>query len=434
VRRRLSLLVLAVTSMVILAFVVPLGLTVQDQAETRALNRGQRTAQAVAGGLVVAASLAPDGTVDASTAELVVAAAGTESTTVFLPGGGSVGAEAAADPALEVAAAGRALTVRADGGAAILVPVSTAAGSLVVRTFVPSGDLTEGVAAAWIGLGALGMLLIAAAVFVADRLARNLVRPVAQLAGAARRMAGGDLEARVAPAGPPEIADVGHAFNHLAEQVDDLLAAERESVADLSHELRTPLTALRLQAEMLEDPATSAAMVADVDRLGRKVDAIITEARRPSSSAGRRRTDLAAVVRRRIEFWGVLAEEQGRRVTVEIPAEPLDVPVPEHELATAVDTLLDNVFTHTPAGTDYAVSVVAESEGSALLLMDDAGPGFPPGDLVERGRSGAGGTGLGLDIVRRTAERTGGRLHTEASPLGGARVVVHLGTGGRSSG
>ena len=62
---------------------------------------------------------------------------------------------------------------------------------------------------------------------------------------AALALGGGDLDRRVAPAGPHEIADVGVAFNFLAERLRLLLAGERESVADLSHRLRTPLTALR---------------------------------------------------------------------------------------------------------------------------------------------------------------------------------------------
>lgn len=426
-RQRLSLLVVAVTSMVVLAFVVPLALTVEDQVETRALNRGQRTAQSVASGLAVAASLAADGTIDGAMAELVVVTSGDSDTSVVLPDGTILGAPLPLDTAVSVAAGGRGLTVRDDDGAAILIPVSTAAGALVVRTFVPAADLTAGVGRAWLGLAALGAVLIAAAALVADRLGRNLVQPVGRLADAARSMAGGDLEARVEPAGPPEIADVGHAFNHLAERLDDLLAAERESVADLSHGLRTPLTALRLQAELLDDPEAAAAMVADVDRLGRQIDALITEARRPSEGAGRRRSDLGVVVGLRAAFWEVLAEEQGRSVTTELPAGPLVVAVPERELATAVDTLFDNVFTHTEAGVAYAVSVAAEARGGRLII-DDAGPGFPAADLVERGRSGTGGTGLGLDIVRRTARRSGGELAVRHSPLGGTRVDVLFGS------
>jgi signal transduction histidine kinase len=63
----------------------------------------------------------------------------------------------------------------------------------------------------------------------------------------------------------------------------------------------------------------------------------------------------------------------------------------------------------------------------AGLLVDDAGPGIAdPAAAVRRGVSGAGSTGLGLDIVRRVAEAAGGRLAIDRGPLGGARIALLL--------
>jgi signal transduction histidine kinase len=68
----------------------------------------------------------------------------------------------------------------------------------------------------------------------------------------------------------------------------------------------------------------------------------------------------------------------------------------------------------------------------AGLLVDDAGPGIAdPAKAVQRGVSGAGSTGLGLDIVRRAAEQAGGEMVIARSPLGGARVGFHLPTPAR---
>jgi len=234
-------------------------------------------------------------------------------------------------------------------------------------------------------------------------------------------MASGDLQARVEPAGPPEISDAGHAFNHLAERVYDLVAAERESLADLSHRLRTPLTALRLQVEGLPE---AGGLLEDVDALGHHVDQLIAEARRLSPTAGPRRTDLCEVARRRAAFWQVLAEEQERLATVAVAPGPLWVALTEGECGAALDTLLENVFTHTPAGTGYGVSVSVVAPGLALLVVEDQGPGFPHQGMAERGSSGAGSSGLGLDIARRAARRTGGDLKLAGRPGGGARVEV----------
>jgi len=84
--------------------------------------------------------------------------------------------------------------------------------------------------------------------------------------------------------------------------------------------------------------------------------------------------------------------------------------------------LLGNVFAHTPEGT--ALRVTVSEHG---LVVDDAGPGIrDPATAVRRGVSGAGSTGLGLDIARRVAGAAGGRLDIGASPLGGARVALVL--------
>jgi signal transduction histidine kinase len=58
--------------------------------------------------------------------------------------------------------------------------------------------------------------------------------------------------------------------------------------------------------------------------------------------------------------------------------------------------------------------------------VEDDGPGLADPALVERGRSGAGSTGLGLDVARRTAEAAGGRLVVGARPGGGARIVLEI--------
>ena len=94
------------------------------------------------------------------------------------------------------------------------------------------------------------------------------------------------------------------------------------------------------------------------------------------------------------------------------------------DLEAAVDALIGNVFAHTPEGTPYSITCSSTVE-TVRLIVDDGGAGFGP-EALERGRSGGGSTGLGLDIARRTAETSGGRFTVGESPLGGARVELEL--------
>jgi signal transduction histidine kinase len=421
VRRRLALLVAATTAIVMAAFLVPLVLLLRQIAVDRAMSAGMNDAQNVAAAVGVLGSAAElRDLLDA------VNAAGDRSTTVVLPDDRTLGPELGSSASVTLARSGRAFTAVTDQGREILVPVETSDGRAVVRTLVPDAELHEGFSPVLAVLIALGVALVLVAVVVADRLARWTLRPMAALSDTARRLARGDLSARVQPAGPPELVDVCAALNLLAGRIGELLARERESVADRSHRLRTPLTALRLEAHGLSDPEESARALALVGSLERTVDRLIDEARRPVQ-AGVPTCDAVAVVRRRVEFWSALAEDQDRRLTLRLSGGARWVRLSTGEMEAVVDALLENVFAHTPDGTDFAVSVEPAPTGGASLVVADCGPGLPTDQAVRRGFSLAGSTGLGLDIVRRAAEASGGALVLGQGAAGGTQVRVDLG-------
>ena len=419
-RRRLALLVAATTSLVLVAFLVPLALLVRTVAADRAVSVATLEVESLSS-LVT--------TVDRQPLALALEQAGASGgrpVTVFFPDGSTVGAPARRSAAVELAARGNSVTARVPGGREILVAVEgTPTGTAVVRTYVSDGEIGHGVARAWLILAVLGVALLGLGLLVADRIARSLVGSTRELASVSHRLAAGELDARARPAGSPELREVAGALNHLAGRIKELLAAEREAAADLSHRLRTPLTALRLELESLRDPEEVARAEASVSALERAVSQIIADTRRPTRE-GTGRCDAAEVVADRVRFWTVLAEDQDRPLTVPDPGGPLPVAVSREDLATCVDALLGNVFAHTPEGTGLAVGLEPRPEGGARLTVADDGPGFGAADPLERGVSGAGSSGLGLDIVRRTAESSGGAMAIGRSGSGGARVVLEL--------
>jgi signal transduction histidine kinase len=133
------------------------------------------------------------------------------------------------------------------------------------------------------------------------------------------------------------------------------------------------------------------------------------------------------VVGERVRFWSVLAEEEGRPVSLEVVDGPLPVRVTARDLGAALDALLGNVFAHTPEGTGFGVVVRPRDGGGAEVVVADAGPGLAAVEAaVRRGHSGGGSTGLGLDIARRTAEASGGGFRVASSPAG-TEVTLELG-------
>jgi signal transduction histidine kinase len=437
-RRRLAWLSFAVASLVVVAFLFPVAILIRNQAQNRALSGAERDVGALAAAMAVAGSVDSNGTISSEFADAVLIAFGTPAgLTIIFPDGSIVGTPVEVSVSIEQARLGAAFTARTDGGAEVLVPVllpdaPVSEGAVVVRTFVSDEELSRGVNVAWLMLAGLGLFIIVVAVFAADRLGRSVVQPVTDLSDAVTRWGEGDLDARVVPGGPEEIVEVGEAFNVLAGRLDALLEAERESVADLSHRLRTPLTALRLQAEMVSDEDERAMLKADIDEVEHAVNVMIEEARsRPAEMTDPEPVDLGEVVTHRAEFWQVLADEQGRPTSIAIDDGAHPVPLSRAELGALIDVLVENVFAHSPIGAGYRIAVRRVPGGGSMLTLVDDGPGFADLSFKQRGESGAGSTGLGLDIVARTAQRTGGGMAVGTSRDGGAEISVRFGLDGQ---
>ncbi|MGH9123364.1 MAG: sensor histidine kinase [Acidimicrobiales bacterium] len=429
-RPRLALTAAAVTSLIVLSFCIPLGRLIQIVATNRELESAKLESRSLAGAL---------GAVnDPTTLRQLVqqANAGNQDhITVYLADNTVLGDQIPVDPAVQLARQGRSFTAAAPGGGrdilvGVLVPGS---GARVVRVRVPGSLLDKGVHEAWAVIAAIGLLVVLIAVGLADRLGDSIVAPMEDLLAVTRRLQGGDMAARAKPAGPPEVEEVGLAVNQLAERIGDLLKAEREASADLSHQLRTPLTVLRLDTEGLAHPGDRARLTTDIDRLEQVVTHVIEQSREGSRrvpAQGVSQADLGQVVRKRLAFWKVLAEDQGRQVDSTIPGGAQPVGVAGSDLDVCIDALVNNVLSHTPPETGFAVNVVSGGGGRWTLVVQDSGPGLPGNALPPRGRSSGGGTGLGLDIVRRAAEASGGSVIAGRGPEGGARIEVTFGPPG----
>jgi signal transduction histidine kinase len=169
-------------------------------------------------------------------------------------------------------------------------------------------------------------------------------------------------------------------------------------------------------------------MALDVAELTRTVDQLIGEARRPVREGVTASCDAVAVLRDRAAFWQVLADDTNRLMQVDIVPQTAPVRLAAADLGDAVDALLGNVFAHTPDGTPLTLRLLARPDGGALLVIEDEGPGVPGPEVVRRGESPAGSSGLGLDIARRNAEASGGHLRLTSGAGGhGLRAVLELG-------
>jgi len=420
-RRRILLLSVGMTTLVVLAFAVPLVILLRSSTANDAIEQARTRAETVAyyvgdrshstddiTAYVEQVSQQWPGTVSVRLAD---------GTTIGTPPPGGVPApqplpadfnEGDDDSHRGPPKIGNTAYRSVDGGKAIDVTVDTPNGPASVCLFLTTDELYEGLGSQLLILIGGSLLVLLLSVVGAELVSRRLARPLEETASTAERLARGDMDARAPTTGPAEVAKVGAALNGLADRIDEVISVEREAVADLSHRLRTPLTALRLQVEALPDREQAEELNTQVNSLERTLTAVISAARRPQREGRVPHCDAVEVTRNRAAFWEPLFEDQGRELTLDLPKPPAMVRSSAEDLAAALDALVENVVAHTPDGTPARITLTREQNGVRIVVADK-GPGIPLG-AGERGRSDRGSTGLGLDIARRCAEGAGGHL------------------------
>lgn len=349
---------------------------------------------------------------------------------VHLGAGITIGATHITDAELTAARGGRTqITASTTDGRVLLLLVPSPTGTATVELFVPTyqtlGPFLDRLA---VMIGA-GLVAILAAAVIGEIRSRPLVGSVRTIASAAAVL-GQDHETITIPSpGARELLDLVNALNNLSHHIDKLVAGEREFVADMSHRLRTPLTALRLDSEALGDSVVAERVRNAVSTLEGDVDNLIRNVERATEPAPQS-CDLAKVVGERMTFWSVLADHQGRPCELQYSAGPTHVDLPDSDIGAVIDSLVGNIFRHTPPQTPFAASVVCHA-GWVRLVIEDGGPGIADVNAaLRRGMSSRGSTGLGLDIARHAVEATGGTIHIDRGRLGGARIRLRFAQSG----
>ncbi len=421
-RRQIVWLVAATTSVVVLAFVIPLALLIQNVARVGAMAAAEQEAQ---GAELLITSLHEDSRLP----ELLASLDGrTSSTTsVVTPSGQVYGQPVSlSDPDVVRGRAGTSYedANRSSGGVVVRSVMVQDLGTFVVVARVSPAELSRGVWGALVTVVAIGVGLTVISVVAASMVVRRMSGPLREVASVAHQLRSGNLSARAKVAGAAETRELAEALNGLADRITELLAAERAAIGEMAHRLRTPITALRLDAEAVDDPELSARLNDHLTEVQRAVDTIVKEARRGVRDDLVVDCDATEVVRERVAFWSALAEDQNRPFHEELPDEPLRVQMPASDLVDLIDICIDNVFAHTAEGVAFGVTLSRSGDG-AVVVIADQGPGFQervgqgPGDVV-------GHTGVGLEIVEKLVRGLGGTFRTSPPGQPGATVAVSL--------
>ncbi len=310
--------------------------------------------------------------------------------------------------------------------------VTTAQGELTVIAGAPVDEVGRSVDAVRRGLLAgvpLVALLVGALSWV---LVGRALRPVEAIRSEVEAISGSSMHRRVPePPTDDEIGRLARTMNAMLGRLQGAALRQRQFVSDASHELRSPVAAIRTDVEVAlregpaaDWPAVGRAVLAEEDRLERLLsDLLVLAAGEEGGPVGAAPVDLAALA--------TAEAARARRVPVEVaaPATPARAAGSPDALRRALSHLVDNAARH-------ARSRVVVTVAPGRLVVDDDGPGIADDDrervferftrLDDARARDQGGAGLGLAVVRSIAARHGGTARVDASPLGGARLVVEL--------
>jgi len=305
-------------------------------------------------------------------------------------------------------------------------------------------------------LGLLGLLLAFSAIVAlgfAALTAEQVLRPVREIAAAAREMAGGKLGVRVVAEGPDELVGLARDFNTMSERLEasdrmrrEMETARRHLFAAISHDLRTPLASIRAMVEAIDDGVVTDAettqryvrnVLGEVHRLSGLIDDLF-ELTRLDAGALTLHVEpgsLHDLVSDTLEAIQVQATEKGLHLRGEVAEDLPPVMMDVARIQRVLFNLVQNAIRHTPP--DGTILLEAQEEHMTVRVdVVDSGEGVAPEDLPHiferfyRGEKsrvrGQGGTGLGLAIAQGLVEAHGGRIWAQSAPGEGARFSFVL--------
>lgn len=316
-------------------------------------------------------------------------------------------------------------------------------------------DLEKDTSFLWKVMLETALLSIGGIVLSSWWIIRRLTRGHMKITEAARRIAAGDLHARVdLGTGDDEVVQLARDIDEMVERLNLVIEGQKRFIAYAAHELRSPLAvlygelqlALRRSRSAEEYRATIEESLEAVRRLNRLVEDLLFLARLSTTESKSEEPlplPLGEIVENAV-FW-IEAAARKRDISLDVEVDPALVPSSAMAIERSLRNLLDNAVRHSPRGGRVALRARKEGETLEIEVRDD-GPGIAPSDRervfehffrAADQRNRETGSGLGLAIVREIARAHGGDAFVEGGEGGGGavfRMRLRLTTGEREGG
>ena len=323
-------------------------------------------------------------------------------------------------------------------------------GPYAMAVVMPRGFTESVLANPWPWLLRFGVSEFAA-VLMCFVLACSITGPINELRQAARRFAGGNLQARVDPGRPwlrrrDAVAGLAYDFNDMAQRIEQHVDAQQQLLRDISHELRSPLTRLGLATGLLRKKIEAAGGTCCEEQIARMekemasmkglIDNTLLAARIQEGPEDERLMQVLSTGDLLDDIIGDASfEASARGVSVTRSGPAAAIKGNAALLRSAFDNVIRNAIRYTAAGSSVDVEL-ARAASEAVITVRDAGPGVPEASLphlfdpfyrVEGARDrDSGGAGLGLAIARAALRAHHGSAVARNRAGGGLEVELRL--------
>ena len=270
-------------------------------------------------------------------------------------------------------------------------------------------------------------------------LSRLMTTRLKDLQLASRRLANGDLDARlqVREQGGDETDELARDFNSMAEQLQARIQAQKSLLGDVSHELRSPLARLRVALALAQEmPASGPAYMQRIEQEVERLEELIGQllATQPQDIVLDTHIDLILLLQQLCTDANFEGQGAGKQFSFSADTEQALVDSAGDLLRKSFENILRNALQHTAENSRVSVSL-STRDNSYLVAVEDQGPGVPEPDLdtifsefyrVDSARTReSGGYGLGLAIARRALLQHGGTVTAQNTGTG-LRILVSL--------
>ncbi len=261
-------------------------------------------------------------------------------------------------------------------------------------------------------------------IFIAIIFLKNQTRPLVKLSRAAERFGKGELVEDLRPSGALEIRKATYEFDRMMKRINRHLAQRSEMLSGISHDLRTPLTRLKLQMAMMEKKDLAKKMTSDIDEMEKMLNDYLQYAK-SQAEENSTKINLNVLMTEILTNFDKNKYDFLNNQNIEIEGRK-----------NLIKRCIVNIITNGLAYGDKISIQTKKSINSAVIIIEDNGPGIPQGEYlnvfkpfyrIDKSRGlNKSGVGLGLPISQDIIKSHGGNISLSKSKLGGLQVKISL--------